>query len=240
MENNQKSIVILHGWYSLKERWQKVKEIVEKEGIKAEIPDLPGFKEETKLNNPWSLNDYLNWMEKFIEDKKNSGELTEPFFLLGHSFGGRIAIKFAIKHPEKLKGLILLSAAGIKSKENFIANSSLIFKQLHFLPGYDLFRKFFYKFILRKTDYIKLEGIMKETFKNVINEDLSDLLAEIKVKTLILWGGKDNVTPLSDAYFMKEKIVNSKLEILEGLNHTAYFENPEIVGPKILDFIEEK
>jgi len=240
MENSQKSIVILHGWYSSKERWQKVKEIIEKEGIKVEIPDLPGFKEETRLNNPWCLDDYLNWTEKFIEDKKNSGELTEPFFLLGHSFGGRVAIRFAIKNPEKLKGLILLSAAGIKPKENFIANSSLIFKQLYFLPGYGLFRKFFYKFILRKTDYIKLEGTMKETFKKVISEDLGDLLSEIKAETLILWGEKDNVTPLSDACFMKEKIINSKLEILKGLNHTAYFENPEIVGPKILDFIEKK
>jgi pimeloyl-ACP methyl ester carboxylesterase len=238
MENSQNSIVILHGWYSSKERWQKVKEIIEKEGIKAEIPDLPGFKEETKLNNPWDLDNYLNWAEKFIKGKKNSGELTEPFFLLGHSFGGRIAMKFAIKNPEKIKGLILLSAAGIKPKENSIANSSLIFKRLSFLPGYNLFRKFFYKFILKKTDYIKLEGIMKETFKKVTGEDFSDLLPEIKTKTLILWGEKDNITPLSDAYLMKEKIKNSKLEILKGIGHTPYSENPEILGFKITEFIK--
>jgi pimeloyl-ACP methyl ester carboxylesterase len=238
MENNQKSIVVLHGWYSSKERWQKVKEIIEKEGIKAEIPDLPGFKEETKLNNPWNLDGYLGWTEKFIEEKKNSGELAEPFFLLGHSFGGRVAIKFAIKHPEKLKGLILLSAAGIKLPENPVAKYSLIFKKLYFLPGYNLFRKIFYKFILRKTDYIKLEGVMKETFKNTVGEDLSGLLPEIKTKTLILWGEKDNVTTLSDAYLMKEKIKNSKLEILKGIGHTPYSENPAILGFKIAEFIK--
>jgi len=238
MENRQKSIILLHGWRSSKENWEKIKKNLEKEGFTVMIPDLPGFKEETKLNNSWDLNNYIDWMEDFIKNKKNSGELTEPFFLLGHSFGGRIAIKFAVKHPEKICGLILISSAGIRPKKSLISNFTPFLKKLDFLPGYSIFRKIFYKLILRKTDYLKTEGALKETFKKIIEEDLTSILSQIQNKTLILWGEKDKLTPISDAYLMKAKIKNSKLEIFKGLSHISYLENPEIISKKILDFIK--
>lgn len=230
-------IVILHGWQSSDEKWRKVKEIIEKEGVKVIVPDLPGFKPETKLDHPWNLSNYLDWAENFIEEKKNSGGLTEPFFLLGHSFGGRISIKFALNHPEKLRGLILISSAGIRSKRMLV--SKLTFLNIfNFLPGYSLLRKAFYKFIVRKTDYLRVEGVMRETFKKIIMEDLSMFLSKIKVKTLILWGRKDKVTPVSNAYLMEEKIEGSELKILENIGHTPYLEDPEALASEILTFIQ--
>jgi len=237
MENRQ-YLIILHGWQGLKERWDKIKEKIEKGGVKVIIPDLPGFIEGTELTQPWDLNNYLVWMENFIEKEKSSGNLIEPFFLLGHSFGGRIAIKFAVKHPQKLKGLILISAAGIKTKEKFISNFTPFLKKFSFLPGYSFFRKLFYKFVIRKTDYLNVEGVMKETFKKVIEEDLAPILPQIRTKTLIIWGEKDKDTPISDGYLMKEKIENARMEILKGIGHIPHLDCPEILAKKILDFIK--
>jgi len=233
MENSQ--LVILHGWFSSKEKWEKVKQVLEKEKIKVLIPDLPGFKEETKINRPWSLDTYIKWVKDLIEEKISSGEIKEPFFLLGHSFGGRVSINFAIRYPNKIKGLILVSSAGIRNKKN---PKILFLRKMSFFPGYSFFKKIYYRFILKKTDYINAEPIMRKTLSRVVEEDLSYVLSRIRVKTLIIWGEKDNTTPLTQAYLMKEKIKDSRLEILENIGHTPYLEDPEFLAKKILEFIQ--
>jgi pimeloyl-ACP methyl ester carboxylesterase len=236
LEQNNPTLIILHGWQSSKEKWQVVKENLEKQGLKVIVPDLPGFKKENELNRSWNLDNYLRWFEKF------SSEISEPFFLLGHSFGGRMAIKFAAQHPEKLKGLILVSAAGIKHKKTFKQN--LFFKmaktgkKFSFLPFFSFFRKAFYKFIVREKDYARAQGFLKETFKKIIAEDLTPYFLKIKISTLIIWGEKDKMTSLSDAYLMNKKIPNSKLEILKKIGHLPYREAPEILAEKIINFVK--
>lgn len=253
-----KTLIILHGWQSSKEKWQKVKEKINENGscpVKVLVPDLPGFKKETALDKPWNLDDYVEWFKNFSSKTcpERALRVTKPpsvqapraegFFLLGHSFGGRIAIKFAQKYPEKIKGLILVSAAGIKPKKNLchrlISACAKIGRRFTFLPFYSFFREIFYKYILRRTDYIKAEKFpyLKETFKNIIKEDLKEYFSKIKVPTLIIWGGKDKITPVSDAYLMNQKILNSKLQILQGIGHFPYIENPKLLCQKIKDFI---
>ncbi len=238
-----KTLIILHGWQSSKEKWQRVKQEIKQyyentsRSIEIIVPDLPGFKKETALDRTWDLDDYVEWFKNF------SSCHSEPFFLLGHSFGGRIAIKFARKYPEKIKGLILVSAAGIIPKKNLyrylISAFAKITRKFAFLPFFPFFRKIFYKYILRRTDYIKAEKFpyLKETFKNIIKEDLRKHLSKIKVPCLIIWGEKDKMTPVSDAYLMNKEIPNSKLQILQGIGHFPYIENPKFLCRKIKDFI---
>ncbi|MBT9151487.1 MAG: Lipase 3 [candidate division WS2 bacterium] len=165
----------------------------------------------------------------------------KKFYILGHSFGGRIAIKFAAKYPEKIKALVLVSAVGIKQKKNL--KQILLFKiasignKFSSCPYYSLSRKIFYKLIVGKTDYLKVSGNIKETFKKIIDEDLSFYLSQISVPVLIIWGEKDKTTPLKDGYLMKEKIKNSKIEILKGVKHTPHLETPEVLSKKVLHFL---
>ena len=137
-----------------------------------------------------------------------------------------------------MKGLILVSAAGIRDRSKLLSKLGLLLKRFSFLPGYPFFRGSYYRFIIRKTDYLNAKGAMKETFKKVIEEDLTLILSSVRAKTLILWGEKDKVTPLSNAHLMKEKIGGSELEILEGLAHTPHLENPEILAKKIIGFVK--
>ena len=235
MKENCQTIIILHGWNSSKEKWERVKKKIEKAGMQVFIPDLPGFKK--KLNRPWSLDDYLEWFKEFSENKGK-------FFLLGHSFGGRISIKFATQYPEKIKGLILVGAAGIKHKKGIkgqiILKITKFFKKTLNFPVlrsfYPFLRIILYKYILRKTDYLKAKGAMKQTFLNIIEEDLTPYLSQIKSNTLIIWGRNDKTTPFFDGKLMKENIKDSKLEILET-GHAPYLESSEILSRKIIDFI---
>ncbi|MDI6883016.1 MAG: alpha/beta hydrolase [Patescibacteria group bacterium] len=229
------TLLILHGWQSSKEKWQQVKVAFEKGGVEVIVPNLPGFKPETELNKPWNLDDYIEWLKNFSQDRKS-------FFLLGHSFGGRIAIKFAAKHPKRLKGLILVSAAGIKPKKTLwlflISIIAKIGNKFSFLPFFSFFRKLFYKFLVRKKDYFEVKGTIKETFKKVVKEDLTPYLSKIQTPTLIIWGKNDKITPLKDALLMAEKIKNSKLEILENIGHTPHLENPQLLAQKIKTFVD--
>ncbi|MDP2930325.1 MAG: alpha/beta hydrolase [bacterium] len=234
---DRQTILILHGWGRGNFSWQKTKQILEKNSFLVFVPDLPGFGQEPPPEKPWAIDDYLEWMNKYI----NKNGLTE-FFLLGHSFGGRLAIKLAVRYPEKLKGLILVSAAGLESEKSIQEISVSIlapyFKKLSFLPGYQLFRKLFYRFILKKTDYLRAKGIMKEVFKKVIREDLGLVLEKIFTPTLIIWGDNDKTLPLSEGQMMNRKIKNSQLEIMKGIDHTPQIEAPELLAQKIIEFIK--
>jgi pimeloyl-ACP methyl ester carboxylesterase len=229
---------ILHGWGASSDSWQRVGEMLAKNNFRVIIPDLPGFGKSEKPKIPWGLTDYADWLKEFIKKIQISESKAENY-LLGHSFGGRISIKFASQNSENLNTLILVSSAGIKKKTSpflrFLAN---FFDIIFSLPFLDKFkpplRSFSYRYILRKTDYLKAKGVMKEIFKKVIEEDLLLDLQKIKIPTLILWGEKDKITPLKDAYIMKREIKNSKLVVLEETGHAPNLQNPDFLTQKIL------
>jgi len=222
------NFLILHGWNGSSDSWRKIIEILE---IKYKVicPDFPGFGKTEIPKIPWSLNDFVEWLKEFTE-KLN----LEEFFLLGHSFGGRVAIKFSISYPEKVKKLILVSSAGIRQewglKEKVIFQISkignAIFSKNHFLRFKDGARNLFYR-IARIKDYSRVKGIMKETMKKIVEEDLLLELSKIQNETLIIWGEKDKIIPLKYAFLFKEKIKNSKLEILLKIGHSPHLEDPE-------------
>lgn len=235
------TILILHGWGASSKSWTRVKELLGNQGYKVYVPDLPGFGSNPAPPRAWSVDNYVGWVRDFCEKQGLS-----RFFLLGHSFGGRLAIKFAVKYPEKLKGLILVATAGVtkrKSLRNFLflfltkigtgPFSLSILNQ--FKP---LAQKVIYK-LAGSRDYLFAQGLMKETMKRVIAEDLKPYLSKITITTLIIWGEKDKITPLADAYLIKKEIPNSTLEIIPQIGHRLNFDAPEILTGKILNFIKQ-
>lgn len=233
-------ILILHGWGGSSNSWIKVLKILAGEGYQVRVPDFPGFGKNKTPAKPWGVDDYVKWLVDFT----NSQNLSN-FFLLGHSFGGRIAIRFAVKYPEKLKGLILCASAGIKPKQNFATKiiylialiGNVIFTPKFLARFKDAVRNLFYIF-LRNRDYVRADGTMKETIKKVLDEDLLEDIPRIKIRTLLIWGEKDKLVPLKYAYMFKEKIKNSELKILPKVGHTPNLEAPEKLAEIILKFLK--
>lgn len=229
-------ILILHGWGSCAKNWQQVKELLENKGYRVLVPDLPGFGQNPPPAIAWNIDNYVEWVKDFAE-KNNfgrlSGEQAEPFFLLGHSFGGSVAAKYSLRYPEKIEKLFLASSAGIRKKT---AKKEFFKKISPFFRSFSLSKRIFYRFFV-KSDYQYTSGVMRETYLNVINEDISGLFSQIKVPTVIIWGEKDDITPISDAYFMNKEIKNSTLEVLPGVGHRIRLEAPEILVEKILTFL---
>ena len=75
---------------------------------------------------------------------------------------------------------------------------------------------------------------MKETYLKVISDDLSHKLSSIKVPTTIIWGDKDTLTPVEDAYFIHQKIRHSELVVFPGIQHALQMEVPEALTKKII------
>src|SRR3989344_4726315 len=108
------SVLILHGWGSSSKSFEEISRLLREKGHQVFAPDLPGFGSERTQDKPWPLDDYVNFVLNFAQAQD-----LNKFILLGHSFGGRIGIKFAVRYPEKLSGLILYAAAGIKPRRTF-------------------------------------------------------------------------------------------------------------------------
>ena len=105
------ALLILHGWGSSSDSWIKVQETLAEKGYKVIVPDFPGFGKSITPREPWGIDDYTGFIFNFVKETK-----LKDFFLLGHSFGGRVSVRFASLYPEKIKSLILCDSAGIKPK----------------------------------------------------------------------------------------------------------------------------
>ncbi len=226
-------ILILHGWGSKARNWAKVKELLESQGQKVFIPDLPGFGDNPPPEAPWSIDDYADWVKDFCE-KENLSQ----FFLLGHSFGGAVAVKFILKNPGRVKKLFLVANSGIRKKtfkKEFLRKISNFWNKLSFLPFYPFFRKVFYKVMVGESDYISIgQGIMRDILLNVLNEDISNYFRQISVPTVIIWGTRDVVRPIKDAYFINREIKNSILITIPKGDHDLERKMPSILAQKVL------
>lgn len=237
-----KPLLILHGWGAGSDSWVEIIKRLSDKGYKVICPDFPGFGKSQTPPNSWSITDYVNWLSDFI----NYFNLDKSY-LVGHSFGGRIAVKFSADYPEKIEKLILISPAGIKMKfsiktlavRSIAEFGNLIFNFKCLRMFKDIARGIFYVF-LRKKDYIRAKGIMRETIKKVIEEDLSSKLSKINSNTLIIWGRRDKIIPIEYADTFKKNIKDSKLEILTGVGHNPHLEVPEKLSEIIIQFLPVK
>lgn len=231
-------ILLLHGWGSSKKSWQKITALLAEKGIHVENPDMPGFGENPPPEKPWHGSDYEAWVLDFI--KKNG--MKTPLTIIGHSFGGGLAMKLAIDHPALVKKLVLIAAARMHVKKSLLkrlaSKGAKFAKKLSFLPFYEIFRKAIYRFVLREKDYIRTSGTMRETFQNVIREDLTPHIGKIKAPTLIIWGDADKATPIEHAHLLAEQVKESKLVVIENAGHALNFESPEKVAGLISEFVQ--
>ncbi|MDI6592077.1 MAG: alpha/beta hydrolase [Patescibacteria group bacterium] len=232
-------LLILHGWGGSSDSWIKIQKILAKEGYKVICPDFPGFGKSKTPFEPWGIAEYVDWLADFINFQN-----LEKFFILGHSFGGRVAIRFAVKYPEKLKSLILCNSAGIKHPLSIdrrifwiLAKIGNILFSLNPLTRFQIGARNILYTLARRKDYLKAKDVMKETIKKILADDLLSDLPKIKTPTLIIWGQKDRIVPLKDAYLMKEKIPDSELKILTKVGHSPHLEVPEKLTEIIIQFL---
>lgn len=200
--------------------------------------DLPGFgQSETPQNMQWNLGDYACFVKDFIHKLGLDVDV-----LLGHSFGGRIVIKMSATNILHARKNILIASAGIAKRRTW-RNSILTVMAKIGRIATDLppFRR--WKHELRRGIYKKLgsdyfgAGTLKDTFLNIIKEDLSSAASAMTTPTLLIWGQHDTQTPLSDATRLSQLIRNARLKIINGAGHFVHKEDPHGVAALIREFL---
>lgn len=235
-------IIILHGWGSTMsgKRYLSAKKLLEQKGFVVYTPDLPGFGKNTLQKEQLYFDDYVAFIKSFLEKHK-----LKKVILIGHSFGGRIAIAFAALYPEYVSKLILVAASGIPHplpsfKKRVVFVLTKISKPLFSLPVasrmYAYFRKLVY-YSLGEMDYYK-SGKLQKTFKNVYQVSIVDYLKKIKVPTCILWGENDTFVPVDDGKLMQKNISHSQLIVLAKEGHALPYENPQLFANEVLLFLK--
>ena len=239
-----KPLLLLHGWGSSSDSWVKIQQMLAGKGFRVIVPDLPGFGKTSAPNSIWGVEEYANFVNELLElltSEVNNSQV----IVVGHSFGGQTAIQFAVQHPEKVEKLVLIAAAGVRRtpgvfKKLVMVVAKVVSFLLYLVPFGDLrnnIRSALYM-LIRRPGYLKAQGIMRNVFKKVITQDLTAKFSKIQTPTLIIWGDKDEMTPIQDAYLTQELIPNSKLEIIPGAKHALNFQAPEVLTQKIIEYIQ--
>lgn len=221
--NSKKFIVFLHGWGADLNSFLWLKDFFV-DDYSLIFLDFEGFGKSKENKNAMFVADYVNNLYTLLSNY----EIDELTFV-AHSFGGRVAIKYLFFHQSEYKNvkLCLVDSAGINPRRGL----RYYFKVKH------------YKWLKRKAeinqklknklndfgsdDYKKLSPIMKETFKNVVNEDLSCYAKFIKCKTIIIWGKDDKETKMYMAKKLNKLIVNSELKVIDNAGHFCFLEKKE-------------
>lgn len=206
-------IVLLHGWGQNLEMMDPIGKNLD-DNFKITILDLPGFGSSEKPNFAYTINDYTEFLHEFLK----SLDIKNPI-LIGHSFGGRIAINYSAIYP--VNKLVLFGSPFIvREKKGLIVQILKSLKKVKMLNGIaEVMKKH-----MGSEDYKAANGIMREILVQTVNTDLTESAKKIKASTLLIWGENDEAVPVSEAELLEKTISDSALIVLPG-THYCYLEN---------------
>ena len=236
--NGEKNILILPGWGNTRPTFKWMIESL-KNNYNVYILDYPGFGESPFPNRDLTIYDYANMIKTFIDVL----QIKNPI-IIAHSFGSRLALILEGELGLSLEKLIIIDGAGIKRRKKLkvILKQYLykFLKKLRWILPKRKRKKYLEKLIniFASSDYKSIDDNMKKTFSNIVNEDLTYLLEEIKTETLLIWGEKDYDTPIKDGILMNKKIKDSGLIIIKKGTHFTYLDVPSYINSIILEFIK--
>lgn len=206
-------VVLLHGWGQNIEMMKPLGDKLSS-NHKITIIDLPGFGVSESPSFAYSIFDYTEIVHELLDSLK----ITNPI-IIGHSFGGRIAIVYASKYP--ISKLVLFGSPCVRHEYKSMRQSfyKAIKKVSILKPLVNLMKKH-----TGSVDYRNASPLMREVLVKTVNQDLSDYAKKITCEALLIWGENDEAVPVSEAKELDAILANSALIILPG-THYCYLEN---------------
>ncbi|HUW21987.1 MAG TPA: alpha/beta hydrolase [Candidatus Bathyarchaeia archaeon] len=236
-EGSGKPLLLLHGWDKSGSVFSQLQKILAR-NFHTFAPDMPGFGKTSLPDFSWGIKDYAHFVTQFCQ-----AIALEKFCLLGHSFGGRVALEIAVTYPEKVEKLVLTGVPVLRKKTLKRFSFWLVAKMakvIFLLPPFFLFRRQFTRylyFFAREKDYYQSQGIMKKVFTRVVSANQEKIIKKIKSPTLIVWGEDDRVTPLLQARYLHKMIKKSLLVVIPGASHKLPYEKPKALSEQINPFL---
>ncbi len=238
----------------------------EKQGIHYALhaPDLPGFGRGAQLKD-YSLDSYVEWLHSYM--KKTQAKFPrKKIHLLGHSFGSIICAAYAAKYPRSIQSLVLVNPIGAPAlegpKKTLTKLAILYYRVGAALPrnlahawlasplivrimsvtmaktkDADL-RKYIHGQHSRYFSLFHSPASVLDAFKTSVNHTVRDFAADIPVKTLLVAGSLDDITPLSDQYALAKHFPSATLKVIDHVGHLTHYETPDTVAKHVQAFIK--
>lgn len=206
-------IILLHGWGQNIQMMKMIGEKYPKNDVL--IIDFPGHGKSEEPKETWLLDDFTDMLHELIKNLK----IKNPI-LIGHSFGGKIALIYASKYETKK---LILFGSPFKVKKNPKSLKVKILKTIKNLPGMEKLSEIAKKH-MGSEDYRNASPIMRDILVKHVNTDITEKVKKIKCPTIIIWGDQDQAVPIEDAYELSSYIKDSAVIKYEGCTHYAYIE----------------
>lgn len=239
-------VVFLHGWGLSNRTYRGALKRLLREPVRLYAPAMPGFGDTDPLaHDEPTIYDYGVWVERFMD----AVGIDEPAVLMGHSFGGGVAIAAATEHPDKVRALVLINSVGGSAwKEDrgvmrSMAQRPLWDWGLHFPADIRPGRQ------LRRVLPVILEAAVPNLLRNpkavwdaaglARNADLTGELEELKARKLpivVLWGSSDEIITRASFEAMRTALGGEDCYTVEG-GHSWLLADPDRFGEVITNVV---
>ena len=228
------SLVLIHGQFGSHEDWLPVLEPLS-ETLRVHAVDLPGYGRSEKFRGPVSV-------DTFVEALRGLG--IERPWLAGNSWGGTVAMSYALRYP--VAGLILVASAGFRiyppadlaviyarlGREPLLAMTAREVRALFgpiFAQPSEHTERYLEKQVamLGRADYPAYVEGLQQTIPLAHETYLLPRAAELQIPVLVVWGELDTRIPVEYGRAAAAAIPGARLEVLPGVGHVPQIEAPE-------------
>ncbi|MGN0929081.1 MAG: alpha/beta fold hydrolase [Alphaproteobacteria bacterium] len=226
-KNSHIKFVLLHGWGHNLINFKPIAKMLN--NYDCYLIDLPGFGKSPVPEMVMSISEYSSIIADFIKGIKNRDD---KVIIVGHSFGGRIAIDLGANYSTLIDRIVIIAGAGLKKKVHIYKKIPVwslqkihsIISKIFSSFGGNLENTYIYKKIFNKIasdDYKNTKAVMREIMKETIKTPSLTLAKKITIPTVLIYGERDKITPPEFGKNFHSVINSSKLFILPTFNHNS-------------------
>jgi pimeloyl-ACP methyl ester carboxylesterase len=207
------TILFLHGWGGNADSFAPISQYFARatatngEPYQILAPSLP-----CPPSKVYNLEDYADDVDKLLQTYN-----VAHCIVIAHSFGARLVAILNARHPKLFTKIVITGGAGLKSRCNLCVWWKICW--------YKFRRRLGWRVTGGSADYRRLDANGKQTFQNIIRRDLTWEVRQIKVPVLLIWGARDQDTPLNQLRRWRKLLPQAKTIIYHRCGHFAYLEN---------------
>ena len=210
-------VLALHGWGR---RGADFKQSLH--DLPALAPDLPGFGASPAPESVIGADGYADIVAQIVDD------FDRPPVLVGHSFGGRVAVCLAAKMSDAVGPLVLTGVPLLQRTDP--KKPALSYRMIRVLNKLGLVSDEQIEAERRKrgsADYRATTGVMRDILVKAVNESYESELSQIRSSVSMLWGNHDREVPVAVAERAVVLLDKADLEVLDGIGHHVPIEAPD-------------
>lgn len=233
MPKRKPTLLILPGWGGSSDTWKNFIALSERY-FRVICINLPCFGDEPCPPEEWGVGEYAEFVWKKINQMPDVKGHMSKVVLLGHSFGGQVAVRLAADHPDFFSRLVLMGASAIRprrqAKRAFWFALARLGKLAFYLPPLRRFEAWGRELLYRAVgtrDYAETSGVKRAVFQKIIREDLTAILPRVTMPTLVLWGAQDRYVPLRYGKKIARLIPQATLRVFPDGRHGLHLTHAE-------------